>query len=182
MKSRQFMFFTQLEDIDYLVKNIETCIDIIYYKTGLHDTRSIPTYNSIFDVPNVGFVSSGDWNRVDSFLVMKKSTPLNIREVPQRTGEMKFAIDQVNNLKSIEFKLGGVYLEKGNVIVAGRVSTLSEDNDSNELYRLFTTKIKKDFKKIGSFYVGNCAQEKLKQGWRLVTNEKSPKEYDLTII
>ncbi len=181
MKSRQFMIFTQLEDIEHLVRNIEGLIDIRYYKTGLHDSRNIPTYNSILDTPNVGFVSSGDWNRVENYLIMKNTTPLNIREVPQRTGEMKFVIDQMSNLKSIEFKLGGVYLEKEKVIVAGRVSTISEEKDSNELYKLFTTKIKNEFNKIGTFYVGNCAQEKLKQGWRLVTNEKSPKEYDLAI-
>jgi hypothetical protein len=48
------------------------------------------------------------------------------------------------------------------------------------LYKLFSNKIKKKFKKIGTFYVGKIAEEKLKEGWRLVTNEKSPREYDLT--
>lgn len=32
---------------------------------------------------------------------------------------------------------------------------------------------------MGSFYVGRSVEEKLKGGWRLVTNDKSPKEYDL---
>jgi hypothetical protein len=85
------------------------------------------------------------------------------------------------NQKSVTLKLGGIYKDAENVIVAGRVATVSEDSDSNELYKLFTTKLKKEFKKIGTFYVGRKAEEKLKMGWRLVTNEKSPKEYDLAL-
>jgi hypothetical protein len=143
--------------------------------------KNIPTYDSLFNVPNVGFTLSGDWNRIDNFLVMKKETLLNIETVPQRVGGVKFAVDQLMNQKSVTLKLGGIYKDAENVIVAGRVATVSEDSDSNELYKLFTTKLKKEFKKIGTFYVGRKAEEKLKMGWRLVTNEKSPKEYDLAL-
>ncbi len=181
MKSKQTMFFVVLEDVEQILRDIETTIGIRYYKAGLLDTASVPTYNSIFDTPNLGFALSGDWNRIDNYIILKEGTPLNSREVPQRTGDKKFAVDQMNNPKSIELKLGGIYQEKENVIVAGRVATISEDSNSNELYKLFSTKIKKTFKKIGAFYVGQIAEEKLKEGWRLVTNEKSPKEYDLAL-
>lgn len=181
MKSKQIMFFTQLGDIENIIRDFESAIEIQYYKTGLLDSKNIPTYDSLFNVPNVGFTLSGDWNKIDNYLITKKTTSLNVREVPQRMGETKFAVDQMNNPKSIEIKLGGIYKEKENVLVAGRISTISEDSDSNELYKLFTTKLKKEFNKIGTFYVGRKAEEKLKMGWRLVTNEKSPKEYDLAL-
>jgi type II secretory pathway component HofQ len=181
MKSKQIMFFTQLEDIENIIRDFESSIEIQYYKTGLLDSRVMPTYNSLFNAPNVGFTSSGDWNKIDSYLISKKSTPLNIREVPQRTGEMRIAVDQMNNPKSIELKIGGIYEEKENVIVAGRIATISEDSDSLELFKLLSTKIKNEFKKIGAFYVGKSAEEKLKKGWRLVTNEKLPKEFDLVL-
>jgi len=179
MKSKQTMFFTVLEDMEQIVQNIEALIEIRYFEMGLLDNEIIPTYNSLFETPNVGTAFSGDWNNIDTYLIMKKSTLLNIEKVPQRAGGIKFNVSQGLNLKSIELKLGGVYNE--NVIVAGRIATISEDVDSNELYKLFTTKIKKEFKKIGVFYVGKKAEEKLKLGWRLVTNEKSPKEYDLAL-
>lgn len=181
MRSRQTMFFTVLDDIDRMLRDIEASINIRYYRTGLFDNKSIPVYNSIFDTPNVGITFSGDWNRIDNYLIMKKATPISIREVLQRTGETRFAIDQLNNPKSIEVKLGGIFQEKENVLVAGRVGTTSANEDSNELYKLFTTKLKKEFRKVGTFYIGKETEEKLKAGWRLVTNEKLPKEYDLTL-
>jgi hypothetical protein len=173
------MFFAVLEDIEQILKNIETTIEVHYYKTGLMDSKNIPNYSSIFDTPKIGVALSGDWNKIDNYLVMKKETLLNIETVPQRAGGIKFAVDQLNNQNSVTLKLGGIYNDAENVIVAGRVATISDYEDSNELYKLFSTKIKKEFKKIGTFYVGKKAEEKLKMGWRLVTNEKSPNEYDL---
>lgn len=175
------MFFATIEDVENSIRYIESMIDIQYSKTGLQDSKNIPTYKSLFDAPSIGVTFSGDWNRIDNFLITKKTTSLNIRKVNQRTGGTKYTVDQMDNPKSIEMKLGGIYKEKENVLVAGRISTISEDSDSNELYKLFVNILKKEFKKIGSFYVGKIAEEKLKMGWRLVTNEKSPKEYDLTI-
>jgi hypothetical protein len=180
MKGKQVMFFTLLEDIENIIRDFESAIEIQYCKMGLFDNKSIPTYYTVFDAPNIGFTLSGDWNSIDNYLISKKSTSINIREVAQRTGEMKFAIDQMNNPESIELKIGGIYMEKENVIVAGRIATISEDSDSLELFKFLSTKIKKEFKKIGTFYVGKSAKQKLKEGWRLVTNEKSPREYDLS--
>jgi hypothetical protein len=179
MQGQQTMFFIVLDDVLPILKEGEYINDILYYESGLLDSKVIKEYNSILDIPGIGFTASGDWNRIDSYLALKKQTPLNIREVPQRAGGLKFAVDQLMNPKSIEIKLGGIYKEVGNVIVAGRIATVSEDKDSKELFRFFSSKIKKQFKRIGMFYVGKMAEEKLKLGWRLVTNDKSPKEYDL---
>ena len=171
-----------LEDIEEILKNIESMADVKYYKTGLFSSYDFPVFDSILNVPNVGIVFTGDWNRIDNFLILKKHTQLNVRNVPQRTGDVKFAVDQLINTNSIEIKLGGIYSEKENIIVAGRVSTVSDDKDSEELFKLYTKKIKKEFKKIGPFYVGKKAENKLNSGWRLVTNEKLSKEHDLKLF
>lgn len=173
------MFFLVLADIEDILQEIESSANIQYYETGLFNSKNTPVYDSIFHTSNIGIAVSGDWNRIDSYLILQKNSLVNIREIPQRTGDTKFAVDQMNNPNSIELKLGGVFNDKENVIVAGRVSTISETNVSNELYKLFSKKIKKSFRKIGAFYVGKLAEEKLKNGWRLVTSENSPKDYDL---
>lgn len=181
MTGKQIMFFTVFEDIEQILIDIETIVDIRYYMAGLFDSENITAYNSIFDSNNVGFTSSGDWNRIDRYMVMKKEIPLYVEAVPQRRGGIKYAVDQEGNPKSIEIKLGGIYTEKENVIVAGRASTISQENDSLELYKLFSSKIKKKFKRFGMFYVGPEAEKKLREGWRLVQNEGFAKGYDLTL-
>lgn len=181
MRGKQTMFFAVLEDVEKILQDIEAVVGIRYYRAGLLDSKDIPAYTSIFDTPNLGVALSGDWNRIDTYMILKKAIPLYVEEVPQKKGGLKFAVDQMCNPASIELKIGGIYPEIEHVIVAGRVATISDDPDSNELYKLFSARIKKAFKRIGAFYVGKVAEEKLKSGWRLVTNEKSPKEYDLAL-
>lgn len=179
MKGKQTMFFALLQDMEHILGEVEAQVDIRYYKMGMFDKKPVPVYESIFDAPNVGFALADDWNLVDAYLVMKKKERLNIREVPQRAGGIRFAIDQEVNLNSIELKLGGKSFKKENMIVAGRLATISSEKDSDELYKLFSKKIKKAFKYIDGFYVGKTAEEKLREGWRLVTTGKI--ELDLTI-
>jgi hypothetical protein len=179
MKGRQLMFFATFQDFAQILLNIELNIDLKYYKTGLVSCIDIPTYNSIFNTPNLAITHSGDWNNIDEYLVMKNLTNLKVEDVPQRKGGTKYDVNQIYNPDSIEIKLGGIFQHKENVIVAGRVSTISISDVSNELYKIFSSKIKSNFKKIGAFYVGKNAEEKMQQGWRLVTNEKMPKEFDL---
>jgi len=181
MKSKQLMFFGLIEDYELILKKIETQIFVKYYLMGLLDNKKIPSYNSIFDVSNIGYTQSGDWNRVDTYLVLKKETKLNIEIIPQKNGGTKFAVDQLYNPESIELKLGGIHKDIKNVLVAGRIATVSEEITSLELYKIFTTNFRKKFKKIGAFYVGEFAKEKLKSCWRLVTDVNSPKEYDLAL-
>lgn len=181
MKSKQIMFFAILEDIEPIFQEFEHTLDISYYLAGLHNDSKVFVANTIFEIPNLGVAAFGDWNQIDRYLILKRKEILNIREIVQKGGNIKYAIDQMNNPKSIELKVGGIYLQKEKVIVAGRVATISNDSDSIELFKLLSTKIKKYFKKIDSFYVGPMAETKLKEGWRLVTNERASSDYDLTL-
>ncbi len=175
------MFFVLLEDIRPILKEFESSFEIRYYKMRLLDNRNIPTYDSFLEIPNVGIATSGDGNRVDNYLIMPKSTSLNVRNIPQRTGDMKFAVDQLENAKSMELKLGGKYQNKENVIVAGRIATVSEDESSSDWFTFLSMRIKKNSLKVDSFYVGKQTEDKLRHGWRLVTNEKLSEAQDLKL-
>jgi hypothetical protein len=181
MKSKQIIFFSTILDLEIILKEIEDSFDVNYFKMGLFDSKDIPRFDSILTLPDLGFTKYGDWNYADSYLILPEDISLNIREVSQKKGGTKYAIDQMVNPKSIELKCGGIYLEKENIIVAGRIATISDNVFSQELYKSFSKLITKKFKKIDGFYVGDEAREKLKLGWRLVTNEKLSKEYDLLI-
>jgi hypothetical protein len=181
MKSKQINFFSTILDLEAILREIENVFDINYFKMGLFDSKDIPSFKSILTLSDLGFTKHGDWNYVDSYLILPENFSLDIREISQKKGGTKYAVDQMVNPKSIELKCGGIYLEKENIIVAGRIATISDNAFSQELYKSFSKLITKRFRKIDGFYVGDEAQEKLKLGWRLVTNEKLSKEYDLLI-
>ena len=181
MENGQIMFHTFLEDIEPIIEEIENEFEVKYYNRGLFDSKNIVNYESLLNNSDLGYARSGDWNNLDGYLILPKEAKLKIRKIPQRKGGVKFAVDQLKNHKSIEIKIGGIYRDVDNVNVAGRVATVSDHPFSKSLYKSFATKIKKRFVRIGSFYVSPQAEEKLKKGWRLVTNEKMSKDFDLVL-
>jgi hypothetical protein len=178
MKSKQILFFATAQDIEPIIKAIEIKNSLKYYEMGLFDNKSSEVYNSVFDIPNFGKTKVGDWNKDLDLMAIPKDKALNIREVPQKVGGIKYAVDPLENQISICLQFGGIY--KDGIIVAGKCGTAFLNDFSLEIFKLFSAILKKTFKKIGQFYVGQYAEEKMNQGWRLVTNEKMPKEYDLT--
>ena len=180
MKSKQILIFSEISDIEPIFNEVEGCIKLHYFKTGLLDDSNIPHFDSFLKFPNLGFVSNGDWNHIDGYLAIPYENNINIRDVPQKSGGMKYAVDQKINSESVHIKLGGIYNE--NILVAGVISTISDDEYSLKLFKLLSDKIKKRFSKIGSFFVGDKAKIRLESGCRLVTIDKSPPEYDLKII
>lgn len=180
MKNKQIFIFSEISDIEPILSEVESHMKLHYFKTGLFDDSTIPRYDSFLKFPNLGLVSNGDWNHIDSYLVIPYEKNVNIREIPQTNGGVKYAVDQKTNNESLFIKLGGIFNEE--VLVAGVISTISKDEYSLKLFKLFSDKIKKRFSKIGTFFVGNNAKKRLESGVRLVTNEHSPSEYDLKMI
>ena len=141
------------------------------------------TLNLMFFIPLylkfqiIGIPKFGDWIRDLRLMAIPKTMSLVIREVPQKRGGIKYAVDPLENQTSICFQFGGIY--QNGILVGGSCGTSFLSDFSLEIYKNFSTKLKKNFKRIEIFYVGKEAEEKLKEGWRLVTDENSPKEYDL---
>lgn len=175
--SKSIYFFADKEDFKPVLSAFEEGKALAYVLTGLHDVKNQSRLKSLNELSDLGMVSNGDWNHSKNFLVFPASTDFVVRDVPQRAGGTKYAIDQMANPASITLKPSGV-LKEG-VLVAGSATTVSSDAFSTETFNFFSKLIKKQFKKVGTFYVGPNALQKMKSGWRLVTNDKSPAEYDL---
>jgi len=166
------------EDIRPIVELIERDFDLNYFVARSPDSEAIPKLDSLLDTK--GVVNYGDWNLNNDYLIIEKGKPLNIRSVEQRKGGVRYFVDQKENPDSIIFKPSGIFKEK--ILVGGFVGTISDTEFSLKLYKAFSMLIKKNFKKrIGNFYVGEKALMNLHQGWRLVTDDKSPIEYDLKV-
>ena len=171
------MFFTTFLDIKPILEKFESAADIQYFQAGLFDNQNLKHFNSMIEKSDLGFVQKGDWNYIDRFLIIRKNDLLNIRSIPQKKGGIKYAIDSLANPKSATIKIGGIY--KDNILIPGSMGIVSENDFSQYLYKEFSSLIKKECKKIEEFYVGKESEDKLKKGWRLVTNELLSEGFDL---
>ena len=102
MRGKQTLFFAEVGDIEQAIRDIESLIQVRYFEIGMFESQNIPTYKSILDTPDVGIATSGDWNRTINYLILKNSSAVNVRAVPQKTGAIKFAVDQMINPGSID--------------------------------------------------------------------------------
>jgi hypothetical protein len=81
------------------------------------------------------------------------------------------------NPRTITILHGGFFAE--DVLLYGRVGTVSDDSVAVQLYRGFSSALKKRFQRIRAYWVGPRAAELLASGCRLTIGADSPREFDL---
>jgi hypothetical protein len=182
MGSSQIMFFAAETDFSQMLDEIESKFEIKYVGMGRFENRNIPVYETYHDIPNFGYTDFGDWAGPDHrYLILPKQIDLNLEAFKLSSGSEVYLADMKLNPDSVELTSKGVYRRKERVVVAGRIAKVANGAFADPLYKAFTAEMRKRFRRIGSYYVGPNAEEKLRNGWRLVQIESSPREFDLAI-
>jgi hypothetical protein len=176
MKGHQIHIFGIKADFEMLLQTIESSRELQFVRAGLFDVPDPNRMLTLLD-SNLGIAVKGDNNLEARYLVADRMESIKVRPVPQYGGGMKYAIDQKNNPKTIVFWPGGMFGET--CVIAGNVGTISDDEASLAIFKLFSKEIKRQFEKIKSFHVGKEAGGLLNKGWRLTSSVKSPRSYDL---
>lgn len=177
MAKNQLSFFSSKSDLSDLLNGILQSNHFQFVQTGLFDVSTHEKISISTIINETENLKYGDMNFTPNYLVMKEGYEIKIRTVGQRNGGMKYAVDQLENPKSISFRPSGIFSNQ--CIVSGQIGTATNDEESIMIYKIFNKEIHKQFFKIKSFYVGKNASTLLSEGWRLTTNVKSPQEYDL---
>jgi hypothetical protein len=176
MRGKQIAFFAEEQDLRQLITAFEATTRCQYYEAGSFESSVIPTYESLLEVPRLGWVQQGDWNQATRLLVLPVGIPLVVRTVAQRVGGERYFVDQLENPYGFLLTLGGTF--QPGVLVASGASTLATDAASLSLFGRLAELVKKQAK-VGTFYVGKHANRYLHEDWRLVTSANSPRDYDL---
>lgn len=177
MPRNQLSFFATKDDLESLLRAVESEQPLQFVIAGLFDSPNIEPMESLLGVSNLGSVAVGDANHEPAYLVARRGVPIEVQPVPQRRGGVKYSLDQLANPKTIAFRTGGTFGET--CLIAGQVGTASDDSGSLELFKLFSKQIRHRFTKVKSFYVGREAGKLFDNGWRLTANPKAPSLYDL---
>ncbi len=180
MKGKQIVFFAIFDDLYSTLCEVERDFEIEYVEMGSFDENGFIRYATFSDIPHLGYTDKGDWAASGHrFMVIPKGLTIQIREVEQEKGGIRFIIDAMKNPVNMELTVKGIYTKKANVIVAGRAALTSNDAFSTSVYKTFLSLLKKKFKKVNGVFIGPNAEAKLREGWRLVMIENSPVEKDL---
>ena len=177
MNGHQLNMFASKVDLAMLMRAVELKKELQYVHAGLFDSPKINQRLTLLNDANFGIAFKGDSNLEERYLIADRLEIIDVRSVSQYGGGVKYAIDQKNNPRSIIFRPGGQFSET--CIIAGIIGTISEDMYSLTLFNLFSKEIKKQFRRIQSFWVGKDAENLRHKGWRLTNSVKSSPLYDL---
>jgi hypothetical protein len=177
MTRKQTMFFATKADTISVLLALEIATSLQYTMAGLFDTNRPQSYLSFGDIPDFGRTTHPNAVGNPMYLLSDQIAQIKVRDVPQKSGGILFAVDQLDNPDSIVLCPGGWY---GNdVILYGTIGTVSQSAKSKELYALATKILRKNFKKEQEFLVGPEAREAWDAGVRLTIGAASPSEFDL---
>lgn len=150
-------FFLTKEDLISIMRSVQASEPVYYVETGNFASNDIKRYDSLEEYENLGIKKSGE-GQSESFLVLRQSDELIVRERQILDGSMRYLVDQMENKDSIVLWPGGTY---GNeYFICGHIGTISSTETSIKLFKLFEKYIKRQCKiKIGRYYISESAKE-----------------------
>jgi len=149
-------------------------MSVEYIREGMFPTDEVTRYPSALIIPHFG-ISTGYVGEHD-YVVVPNGAKIEVEEVPQRRGGVRYFIEIVNN-PGVVFQPGGMI--EDNCLIAGEISTPHTDEVSLSIWKLFTKYFWGDFIKIGAFRVGPGALRLLHKGCRLTPDATWSREVDL---
>jgi hypothetical protein len=177
--AKQIPFFAVREDLLPLLEALESEGSVKYaLRKGQSADPRLVVFDHGKDIPNLGKATSETGNSSETFLVCKPELQIVPRSV-MVFGQERFFIDQLYNPDTVAFTPAGMWDEE--ILLAGRVGTASNSQESQKLMKRFHSAIRRRFVKVKAYWVGHGALELLQSGKRLTIAEQSPKEFDLSV-
>ncbi|WP_143827955.1 hypothetical protein [Anaeromyxobacter sp. Fw109-5] len=173
----QILFFLTRQDLLHVLKEFESRQRVHYVVAGSHKQPMIEDVHSLAEDPGAGVAVHGDAQRERAYLVAPAGTEIVVRAIPQYSGEVRYAVDQMANPGSILLRPGGIHSE--GVMISGEASTISAEAQSVNLYRSLERAVRANCARVKSCFVGREAGGLLDRGWRLTRSVKAPAAYDL---
>lgn len=172
-------FFATHDDLLPILASVEAKLDLQYTLMDHHPSREVQHWQHGSELPTLrqpSLVESAIAG--PAYLVTLRGASVTPEQLSPFEGRDRWAIDQLNNPDSTVFQHGGRY--GANVLLHGRVATVSRSPVALKIQRAFEAAIRKHFVRIKAFYVGKSAEALLDSGVRLAAAAQCPMEYDLS--
>jgi len=146
---------------------------------GLFPNKGYSSYDHAAKIESLGRATTDSTTSCETFLVSKRDAPISVRSVTGGAVD-RFAVDQLINPDTVIFTPGGIWNDD-EILLSGRVGTVSNSLVSQELMNKFRSAITRHFTRINAFWVGARALALFEGGARLTGSVQSPQKFDLRI-
>ena len=169
-------FFATRDDLMNWLRSVSAGRSLVLTEAGMFDAPEVKTCRWK-DCERLGISRTGNHLTDVMYLVHDQSVRIEVREVPQRRGGVRYSIDQRLNPQTVGLRPGGTF--GGNIIISGQLGHGTGHPWSDDLAHVLRKELRKQFTRIKSYYVGEGALARLDSGTRLTINAAAAEEYDL---
>jgi hypothetical protein len=135
-------FFALPDDLLGVFERVEARRPVSFVLTGMFETSEFAVFHSGAELPTLRSPASRQSIECPTYSVMPASASVNVRPVRQRKGGVRYAIDQLENPDTVTFTHGG--LHTSNVLISGRVATVSTTPMGRQLQAAFSNAVARD--------------------------------------
>jgi hypothetical protein len=173
----QCHFYATRTDLAEIFSVAEAAQSLTYAVCGVFDSPKATTFTHASDfLDHFGKDESADFTQ-QTLLVTQRSTPVVASTIRLETGQLRYAIDQLENPESVTVDLGGPAGPR--LLLPGRVATASRAAVAIRLQKSFTSIFKARFRRVRAYWVGPEAYLAWQGGWRLTVSSAAAPEFDL---
>lgn len=177
--SRSLQVFATRSDWSPAMEEFELRYEPQFVKVGPWDSPAIVPIGSLSHWDKLGIAAFGDQARETTYLIIPKDEPIVPRAVAERSGRVRYVVDQGENPVSVAFRPGGLY--KSSCLIAGYIGTVSPDRSAARFYSEIIELLLSGFTKVKSYHLGPDAMRLLNDGFRLTYHHQAPVDYDLRL-
>jgi hypothetical protein len=175
---RQILFFASKADLLPVLEAVEIAGSLQYIRMGQSPNSEYRSLAHGAMIPNLGNATADSVAGCESFLVTESTSDVKVRTINVAGGTARYCVDQLVNPDSVTVTPGGLW--SPDILLHGRVATVSESRISQVLMRRFDAGFRAQFRKVKAFWVGRDAYELLEAGRRLTISAGAPRYLDLT--
>jgi hypothetical protein len=176
MKRPILLYATRADQLQVL-EAVEAKHPLVYTESGMFEEPRIQTYYKASEIDNLGVSSKGNQIFEKTYMMHNPHDLIIIREVPQRKGGIRYAVDNRLNPRTVGLTPSGKF--GSDAVISGQLGRGSDDPVSSELADLLKREFVKQFTRIKAYLVGPEAEALLDSGARLTIHSKASTEYDL---
>ncbi len=174
---KQQLFYATRRDIEPVLEHLHQQHHALFTLSGHFQQPSAPQYDQGIDIPDLGTADSDSAISCSAYLVSPQHSTINVREIRARVGEISYAYDQLANPDTVLLSFGG--MRSMNCLLHGRVSCVSSTGMALEIFQTLAKSLKKHFRKVKAFYVGDEALSLHSRGVRLTISVQAAPQFDL---
>ena len=171
---KRIHFFALREDLLPMLEAVEAGGPLKYIRCGHYPAgAAVEVLSAGSEIPSLGRATTYNASTSETFVVSEPEAVIALRPI----GTDRVSVDQLLNPYTVTFTPSGIWND--DIVLYGRVATVSDSGPAQKLMRRFHAAMKKRFTKMEEYYVGPHALALLKAGKRLAIGAYSPRDSDL---